>query len=275
MDNDEYIGKKFGRLTVIKFDHKKKYESYYLCRCDCGNSHIVAKNSLKQGNTKSCGCLKKEIITKYNQTAKRKYNNYNLNEEYGIGYTTNTNEEFYFDLEDYDKIKDYCWYIKDKSHTKHIGTTIREDGNKKNMMIYNLILLNNNKIKGFEVDHIDRNPLNNRKDNLRLVLHKDNIKNYSKPKNNTSGIIGVSYDKRNQKWKAKITCDNNIINLGTYVNKDDAIKSRLKAEKEYFGEFASQKHLFEQYGIEQDDKYFDIACKRIFNTKAVYKNKVD
>ena len=40
----------------------------------------------------------------------KKYNTYDLTGEYGIGYTSK-DEEFYFDLEDYDKIKDYCWRI--------------------------------------------------------------------------------------------------------------------------------------------------------------------
>ena len=42
--------------------------------------------------------------------------------------------------------------------------------------------------------------------------------------------------------------------LGTYENFDDAVRARLEGEKKYFGEFAPQKHLFAQYGIEEDDK---------------------
>ena len=38
-----------------------------------------------------------------------KYNKYDLLGSFGVGWTTNTNKEFWFDLEDYDKIKDYCW----------------------------------------------------------------------------------------------------------------------------------------------------------------------
>ena len=48
--------------------------------------------------------------------ALKKYNKYDLSGEYGIGWTTNTNHVFYFDLEDYEKIKDYCWIENDQGY---------------------------------------------------------------------------------------------------------------------------------------------------------------
>jgi hypothetical protein len=65
--------------------------------------------------------------------------------------------------------------------------------------------------------------------------------------NNTSGITGVYWNK--EKWNAIIIKNRKRIYLGSFINKDDAIKARLEAEKKYFGEFAPQKHLYEQYGI--------------------------
>lgn len=58
-------GDRFGRLTIIKYDgtHKKPCgttQSKYLCQCDCGNMVSVLAQNLKNGNTKSCGCLSKE-----------------------------------------------------------------------------------------------------------------------------------------------------------------------------------------------------------------------
>lgn len=61
MDETSLIGKRFGRLVVLRFvsdDHHKN--SKWLCRCDCGNETIVYRYSLVTGNTKSCGCWKKE-----------------------------------------------------------------------------------------------------------------------------------------------------------------------------------------------------------------------
>ena len=58
---NDLIGKKFGKLTVIKnVGIDKKYNTLWLCKCDCGNEKIVARYKLTIGNTKSCGCLKKQ-----------------------------------------------------------------------------------------------------------------------------------------------------------------------------------------------------------------------
>ena len=57
---DNIEGKKFNRLTVIKYlGHSK-----WLCKCDCGNHTIVAASRLKNGTTKSCGCLQLEFVKK-------------------------------------------------------------------------------------------------------------------------------------------------------------------------------------------------------------------
>ena len=71
---------------------------------------------------------------------------------------------------------------------------------------------------------------------------------------NNSGITGVRLDKRRNKWRASITLNQKFIWLGEYADKDDAIKARLLAEAKYFGDFAPQHHLFEQYGIEVDNE---------------------
>ena len=60
---------------------------------------------------------------------KRKYNRYDLeSQEYGIGWTSNTNEEFWFDKEDYDKIKNYCWNYHKNKHGGYIEANDLENG---------------------------------------------------------------------------------------------------------------------------------------------------
>lgn len=59
----DLTGRKFNRLTVIKFHHRnKRRKQFWLCRCDCGQHTVVDSSHLKTGNTKSCGCLNKELI---------------------------------------------------------------------------------------------------------------------------------------------------------------------------------------------------------------------
>ena len=99
-----------------------------------------------------------------------------------------------------------------------------------------------------ELDHIDRNPLNNRFCNLRLSDRTKQAVNSSKGKNNKSGIIGVSFMSREQKYKAEIGVNGKTIYLGSGSLEKCTIL-RLKAEKEYFGEFAPQQHLFKKYNI--------------------------
>jgi len=63
-------GLKFNRLKVIKFHHKdKKFRRFYTCQCDCGNKKIIHGAALVSGNTKSCGCLAKEVSRKKSEIA--------------------------------------------------------------------------------------------------------------------------------------------------------------------------------------------------------------
>ena len=176
-----------------------------------------------------------------------KLNDYQLNLEdehglYGIGYCSNTRNEFYFDMDDYEKIKNITWYEK-----------IRKDGFRRiagrSRLTGDVVLMHT--VLGFSwCDHIDRNELNNRKHNLRVATKQDNARNHNKQKNNTSGFIGVCFNKSANKWMSYIMIDKKNIYLGYFVNKEDAIRARLEAEKKYFGEFAPQRHLFKKYGIE-------------------------
>lgn len=58
-------GQRFGKLTVIKDSGKRvNHKVMWLCQCDCGNQIEVSGDNLKSGNTKSCGCLRKEKSSK-------------------------------------------------------------------------------------------------------------------------------------------------------------------------------------------------------------------
>ena len=54
----------------------------------------------------------------------KKRNKYIIKDDYVIGFTNNTNKEFYFDLEDYDKIKDYCWYVGNDGYVRCSNSNI-------------------------------------------------------------------------------------------------------------------------------------------------------
>ena len=169
-------------------------------------------------------------------------NKYDLSGEYGIGWTTNTNREFYFDLEDFELIRKYSWYEYVNLETDYHSLRTIDNNTRKSILMSTLL-----GYKGY--DHIDRNPLNNRRNNFRYATSKQNARNRSLMKNNTSGVTGVVWNKEYQAWTANICVDYNRIYLGTFKDKDDAIRARLMAEKEYFKEFAPQQHLYEKYNV--------------------------
>ncbi|HFI6433393.1 TPA: HNH endonuclease signature motif containing protein [Escherichia coli] len=87
--------------------------------------------------------------------------------------------------------------------------------------------------EGYEIDHLDHDPSNNRLNNFRLVLGKENAKNRPKNKNNTSGYIGVYWDKERKKWYSQIWVNYKCITLGRFDRMEDAIKARQEAEIKY------------------------------------------
>ncbi len=84
-----------------------------------------------------------------------------------------------------------------------------------------------------QVDHINGNGLDNRWINLRKADSKKNAMNRRLPANNTSKIIGVYFQKKENIWTAQVKINQKNIYLGCFKNKDDAVKARKKAEIKY------------------------------------------
>jgi len=172
----------------------------------------------------------------------KRFNVYDLSGEYGIGFTRK-DDEFYFDLDDYDKIKYHCWYVENGGGR----VCARNVAGGTPLKLHRFILdLEDPKI---EVDHINHNQLDNRKSNLRVCNHSQNLKNHNILCTNTSGYVGVWMRKESGRYTARIEVDGKKINLGTYDDIESALIARLKAEKKYYGEFSSQQELFDKYNI--------------------------
>lgn len=233
-----HIGDIYGRLKVISHPYKNDKNRWVVdCECQCENKTLrtVRIDALLSGATKGCRCVAREqaVINGHNT---HKVNMYDLTNSYGIGYTTNMNEHgenfFYFDLEDYDKIKNYCWCF-DKD-----GYLMTMD-KKKNVKMHRLIM---DCPKNMEVDHIRHRAdgtgteNDNRKSNLRICEHYQNCSNRLSGKNN-SGVIGVNFTTFG-KWKSSICVNGNNMILGYFEDFEDAVKIRKNAEEQYFGEFS-------------------------------------
>lgn len=71
---ENLVGKKYGRLTVLKYSHKNAHrEPHWLCSCECGNTKTVMGANLKNGNTQSCGCYQREQAKKCHSTHGMRY----------------------------------------------------------------------------------------------------------------------------------------------------------------------------------------------------------
>jgi len=91
---------------------------------------------------------------------------------------------------------------------------------------------------GMEIDHIDHNPLNNQKSNLRVCLRSENCANRRRQTNNTTGYKGVSFNQILNKYAAYNKKDGTKFHLGLYTTAEEAALVYDKKAKEAFGDFA-------------------------------------
>lgn len=95
-------------------------------------------------------------------------------------------------------------------------------------------------MKGEVVDHIDGDPLNNRRANLRLATPSQNGRN-KRPRKTGLGLKGVSLEKGSKKWRAVIVVDGKCIHLGLHESPEAAYAAYCEAAPKYHGEFARLK----------------------------------
>ena len=102
---------------------------------------------------------------------------------------------------------------------------------------------------GEEVDHINGDKTDNRRENLRLATNAQNCANQGKPKGTySSEYKGVHWNKQNKKWRARIMVDGKLIHLGYFTDEMDAASAYDEAAMEYFGEFAKLNFPIEEEG---------------------------
>ena len=132
------------------------------------------------------------------------------------------------DLEDWERLKGYTWGLGKAGG--YPTTNVQVDKKHRVIKFHQIVM---GQKEGYLVDHINQNPLDNRKENLRFVIPTANAINSKVPKNNKSGYKGVSWRKDSNKWRAQITIQGKIICLGTYERIEDAIEARRIAEDKY------------------------------------------
>lgn len=138
--------------------------------------------------------------------------------------------EIQVDNEDYTRAKDIAWHVcvRDNGSTKTINAKI----DNKTISIANFIMNDYDHM----FDHIDGNPLNNQKLNLRICLHHQN--QWNKGPQLGRQFKGASYNKRRNAWEAYIMVLYKKIHLGFHKTEIEAAKAYNKAAIRHYGEFA-------------------------------------
>jgi len=136
------------------------------------------------------------------------------------------------DTDDYEFIKsyNYKWCLdKKKDRIIAVKTTLYRG---KQLKLHSLIL---KKVNGLFIDHIDRNPLNNKKSNLRLVNYSQS--NHNRKVLNKYGYRGVVFDKINKRWKSQITTNKKVKGLGYFRTAVEAHEVYRFEAKKIYGDF--------------------------------------
>ena len=133
---------------------------------------------------------------------------------------------------DYELVSKYHWVLHSAGYVN--ASVPRKNGRRGNPIYMHRLILG--ATKGQVVDHINHDPLDNRRANIRFCTHSQNHANTPRARNNTSGYKGVSLAGR--RWKAYINVNRRRHILGSFPTADAAARAYDGAARAYFGEYA-------------------------------------
>lgn len=201
--------KKFNMLTVI--ERIKKGEvggTLWLCLCDCGKEVVVNGRDLKNGGTKSCGCYKKNLISRVN-----------------ISHGKSTHKLYFT----YKNMIARCHNPRATQFNDYGGRGISVCDEWRNNICSFIDWCNlNGWDKGLQIDRKD-NDGNYSPSNCRFVTSRDNSLNTRIQSNNKSGYVGVCFDKSSGKYTSSLTIKGKKECFGRH----DSIRSAVEARNEY------------------------------------------
>ena len=138
------------------------------------------------------------------------------------------------DDEDYERINQHKWTSWKPRNIWYAIRSVSVIKGKRSVSLMHREILGMSHCDGKITDHINRNGLDNRRSNLRVVDGATNNHNHGGYKTNTSGYVGVSRDKRRNKWRSYIKINNKFVHLGYFAKVENAIKAREQGERRYW-----------------------------------------
>lgn len=162
------------------------------------------------------------------------------------------------DTADLEKVKTFrgTWFagFDDSGKRYYIHGKDRRGGVNKTILLHRYIM---DCPEGMVVDHIDRDSLNNRRENLRIVSPGENMQNRKIHRNNTSGVRGVSWYKKTGQWRVQLSLNGKMKNLGLFDHFDDAVTVAKAAYEDHMPYYEGN----EDENYEKSPTLFDFTYK--------------
>ena len=138
------------------------------------------------------------------------------------------------DETDASRVWNYKWYALFDRYNWYAIRRVKKKGNWSHQSMHIFLM---NPPQGVDIDHRDRNGLNNQRNNLRICTHQQNMRNKRISVGNASGFKGVCWKPRIKKWIAQIRYGK-VLHLGCFEDKKEAARAYDSAAEKFFGEFA-------------------------------------
>jgi len=139
----------------------------------------------------------------------------------------------FVDDADYEMVSKYRWFVNPQGYV-WAGDYSGGWRNRKALLMHRLLMATP---VGQTVDHIDHNPLNNQRANLRLASYAQNNMNTRLRSDNTSGHRGVYWESRRNCWRVCINFEHKQIHVGQFKDKQEAITAYDNKAKQLYGQF--------------------------------------
>lgn len=124
---------------------------------------------------------------------------------------------------DYEEVRNYRWALRYRKKEKRIGAVATHIKGNKSILPHRLIMKDCPEL--YVIDHVDRDVLNNTRNNLRFASYVENGRNSRKSSLNTSGYKGVSFDKNKKRFRAYIKIGNQNKSIGRYKTAREAAEA--------------------------------------------------